>query len=178
MTWGADRIPWGNAEQLLAAFERALASESMLPLEPLLRATELHSLRVVRERKFRFFGKEVRRIPQASGILAGALQRDRLERIDLGTAPLSLTATLRGDPSLANARAALHELFANDHGLPAWMAGDEGPSLLGPKDVSRLIEVVESVREQWAAANAVDAMSNLLAMARRCGTEEGIVLRG
>jgi hypothetical protein len=176
--YGADRVPWESAETLLHAFEKALTDQSMLPLEPMLRATELHTLAVKRERKFRFFGKEVLRIPKASVVLGAALQRYRLETVDLDVTPMSLAATLRGDPAHANARAAILELFANDHGLPGWMAGDEGPSLLSPTDVKRLVDVLESVREQWGAAHAIDAMSALVAMARRCTTTEGIVIRG
>lgn len=176
--YGADRIPWGSAERLIEAFERAYVEESLVPLEPLLRPSQLEALKVTREKKFRFFGKEVRRMPQASVQLAVTLERERIEFVDLDTAPMTLAAALRGDPSHATTRTTILELFANDHGLPKWMAGDEGPSLISPPDVKRLLDTLEAVRESWGAAHAIEPLGQLCAMARRCAKDDGMMIQG
>ena len=176
--YGADRIPWGSAERIVEAFDRAFLEESITPLEAVLRKEQLERLKFVRERQYRFFGKRVRRLPQASVQLALALERERIEFVDIDSAPMTLASTLRGDPSHANARAAILELFANDHGLPAWMAGDEGPSLLSPKEVKRLLETLESVKDQWGAAQAIQPLTQLCAMARRCTPDDGVLIQG
>ncbi len=171
-----DRIPWTHAERLLAAFEKAREYEAMTPLEGLLRERQIEGLKVERKKKLLWFGKGERFIAGGAEALALALERDRLENLDVEDAPAKLLGALAGSAEDASAAAVIREVFAPDHGLPAWLA-DQGPSLVAPGEIAALGEALEKTRGAWEVAGVTALMSALAALVARCGAGEGLLLQ-
>ena len=130
------RIPWAKATAVLEAFEEARRDRSKTPLEGLFRSSALDGVEIIRKKKFGWFGEARTVIPRASTFVVAAIEQATREAIDLDSAPLASF-----DASSP---------FRADHGLPEWMHGDDGPSLVGPDEIAS----VRALADRWPAEDA------------------------
>lgn len=164
MTVLVSRVPWSRVTAALLAFESARRDRSTAPLSPFFRSSALSGVEITRKKRFGIFGEARTVLPRASTFLVAAIEQASLESLDLSE-PL-LTA-LGGD-----ARRAIEACFSHDHALPAWMAGDDGPSLVSPEEVRELSRALEHAKPAWPDGER-DKLGALLA---RCETEQGLLI--
>lgn len=162
------RIPWAKAESVLEAFSAARRDRSKTPLEGLFRSSALDGIEIVRKKRFGWFGETKTVIPRASSFVLAAIEQVTLEAIDLGDAPERAIKAL--PPS--NDQARLTAMFSCDHGLPDWMAGEGGPSLLAPAEVTELSALLEKTSSAWDA----EQKSKLLALLGHMADGEGLMI--
>jgi hypothetical protein len=162
------RIPWAKAETVLEAFSAARKDRSKTPLEGLFRSSALDGIEILRKKRFGWFGETRTVIPRASSFLLAAIEQATLEAIDLGDAPERAIKSL--PPSEDQSR--LSAMFSCDHGLPDWMSGEGGPSLLSPAEVTQLRGLLEKTSSSWD----VEQKSKLLTLLDHMGEGEALMV--
>ncbi len=154
------RVPWPFVETVLAAFHEARKDRSRSPLRPFFRSSALDGVEIVRRRKYRIFGAVETTFAQASNFLTAAIEQKSLESIDVGDAP----SRSKSD--------ALKAIFSHDHGLPEWMHGDQGPSLVSPEETTELVAIMKHADIGWTE----EEKKPLIALLGKCTPTDGLMI--
>ncbi len=167
------RISWARArDELVPALERAREEASLEPLRSLLDVDRLDRQQfILTGRRYLVFGPEDHKLIGSSTLLADGLVALAEESVDLGEAPEAIVDALRASGEHPTARARFEELLGPDHGTPAWLRGNQAPSLVSPEEVAELRAVLPEVLALPAVASDPDlarAAAELSALLTRC----------
>lgn len=154
------RVPWPFVETVKAAFEEARNDRSRSPLRPFFRSSALDGVEIVRKKKYRIFGAVETTFAQASTFLTAAIEQKSIASIDVGDAP----TRSEGD--------ALKAMFSHDHGLPKWMHGDKGPSLVSPEERLMLVAILGQIDIGWTEAEKQPLVAHLA----QCAPTDGLMI--
>lgn len=154
------RVPWPFVETVLAAFEEARRDRSKYPLQPFFRSSALDGVEIVRKKKYRIFGEVQTSFAQASTFVVAAIEQKAQKSIDVGDAPTRSKTD------------ALVAMFKHDHGLPPWMHGDNGPSLLSPEELRELQSIMKRDDTGWTEQEK----KPLVALLEECGPTDGLMI--
>ena len=132
----------------MPAFDKARETAT---LEPLRSVVPGHLLdadeHILRGRRYLLFGPDERKLIGVGRLLTGALRQASSSSLEAGEHTQELADAVTASGRYPEAALRWSRLLQPDHGLPRWMIGDLGPSVVGPDETSMLATDLEAFAE-------------------------------
>ena len=140
------RFSWNAwSEEILPAFLDARETASLDPLRTLIPSDQLDEERhILRGRRYLLFGPDERKLIGVGRLLADALRARADATLSIGDHAVALSEAVVASGACAGAAERFSRQIEPDRGLPPWMAGEVGPSLIPPRDVPGVLRDLEA----------------------------------
>ena len=131
------RFVWSDWRHcILPAFEKGRDTASLDPIRSLLKPEDLASddldvdAHILRGRRYLLFGRDERKLIGVGHLLSRVLRARGTATLPVGERAAVLSQTVLASGECPDSAHRFTEQLQPDHGLPPWMVGDRGPSIV------------------------------------------------